>query len=174
MSSRKFTVAVLVAALVLTGCGASQDELLVNWDSAKASVEPDPRPSGRETLGPDTPPNYADNSRARRPGEMSPQDEEQARRKAADVGQALEKLRREGRISPSEVRTVLERLAGPAHLSVGQLLIGSPAVKAKGSTYGIWIGRTACVTGVVSGARAWANVNGHYPETRCMPPVMTR
>ncbi|MEO3978039.1 hypothetical protein [Streptomyces sp. CAU 1734] len=174
MSSRKFTVAVLVAGLALTGCGVSQDELLVKWDSAEASVEPGPRPAGRETPGPDTPPNHADNSRARLPGEMSPQDEEQGRRKAADVGQALEKLRREGRTGPSEVRPVLERLAGPAHLSVGQLPIGSPAVKANGSTYGIWIGRTAFVTGVVSSARAWANVNGHYPETRCMPPAMTQ
>lgn len=173
MPLRKFTITIAVTALAVTGCGTSTDDLFVNLNGANASVEPDPRTSSRATPGPDAPPNYADNSRARRPGEMSPQDETQARRTAGHIEQALEELRRNGRISPSQVRPVLERLAAPAQVSVEQLLIGTSMERAKGSTYGIWIGRTSCVTGVVSGSQTWANVNGHYPETGCMPPAPT-
>ncbi|MER5466093.1 hypothetical protein ABT010_36720 [Streptomyces sp. NPDC002668] len=94
-----------------------------------------------------------------------------ARQKATEVERALDELRRRGTISPAEVRPVLARLAAPARLSVGALLIGTGADKAEGSTYGIWIGETACVTGAVSKERVWADANGHYPETGCMPPA---
>ncbi|MFF3327002.1 hypothetical protein [Streptomyces sp. NPDC002889] len=174
MPTRKHTaVAIAAAAAVLTlaSCGKSTDDLFSNLNGTNSSSSHDTDPSGSDAPRSDAPPNYADNSRVRQPGEMSPQDEKRAGQKATEVQRALDELRRRGRISPAEVRPVLAQLAAPAHLSVEELLIGPGMDKAEGSTYGIWIGETACVTGAVSKDRVWAHANGHYPETGCLPPA---
>jgi hypothetical protein len=170
---RTFAAAVAAAALALAGCGKSTDDLFSNLNGTRSSGSHDTGTSAPATPGSDAPPNYADNTRVRQPGETSPRDEKPARQLATEVQRALDELRRRGEISPAEVRPVLAELAAPAHLSVGELLIGTAMDKVEGSTYGIWIGRTACVTGAVSKDRVWADVNGHYPETGCMPPPST-
>ncbi|MFE3184244.1 hypothetical protein ACFXKR_25740 [Streptomyces violascens] len=170
---RNFVLAATAAALALTGCGKSADDLFSNLNGHNP-----PRAQGSSaptTQAPssDTPPNYLDNNRARRPGEMTPEDESAARQKATAVKHALNELRMRGTISPADVGPVLTRIAGPSHLSVGDLLIGTAMTKTEGSDYGIWIGDTACVTGAVTKGRVWAEVNGHYPETGCVAPPAT-
>ncbi|MFD9818900.1 hypothetical protein [Streptomyces violascens] len=73
-----------------------------------------------------------------------------------------------GTINPADVRPVLTRIAGPSHLSVGDLLIGTAMTKTEGSDYGIWSGNTACITRAVTKNHVWVEVNGHYPETGCV------
>ncbi|WP_159398262.1 hypothetical protein [Streptomyces aureocirculatus] len=168
----KRTAAVAVALLTLAGCGESADDLFSNLNGDVSSGSHDTTAPGPDARS-DAPPNYADNNRTRHAGRMSPQDEKRAGRKAAEVERALNELRRRGRISPAEVRPVLAKLAAPGHLSVEDLLIGTGADKIPGSSYGIWVGRTACVTGAVSEDRVWADANGHYPETGCLSPAST-
>ncbi|MFI1395244.1 hypothetical protein [Streptomyces sp. NPDC020681] len=174
MTTRK-RIAVAAAATVLTlaGCGTSADDVFSNLNGTRAANSHDTNTPDPDAAGADAPPNYADNSRVRRAGEMSPQDEQSARQTATEVGRSLEELRRLGRISPSEVRPVLAQLAAPARFSVQKRLVGTGTDKAEVSTYGIWIGESACVTGAVSKDRVWADVNGHYPETGCLPPAST-
>ncbi|MGI5473102.1 hypothetical protein [Streptomyces sp. CA-132043] len=181
MSRRKHTGAVVTAAagvLLLAGCGLSGDELFSNLNGTGAShsqaTDTSDTTGTSETGAPrsDAPPNYADNNRVRIPGEMSPQDEKRAGQKATEVKRALEDLRRRGKISPAEVQPVLAELAASDPLSVtGSRSLWSD--KAGGSSYGIWIGKTACVTGTVSKDHVWASVNGHYLESGCLPPPPT-
>ncbi|MFI9025318.1 hypothetical protein [Streptomyces sp. NPDC053560] len=184
MPLRKHTAAAVTAAagvLLLAGCGLSEDELFSNLNGTGASHSQGADPSGTadtsETEAPrsDAPPNYADNNRVRIPGEMSPQDEKRAGQKAAEVKRVLEDLRRQGRISPAEVQPVLAELSASDPLSVTGLRSLSPDTvdKVRGSSYGIWIGKTACVTGAVSKDRVWAKANGHYLESGCLPPPPT-
>ncbi|WP_030607844.1 hypothetical protein [Streptomyces sclerotialus] len=175
MRMRKPTTAAVVAAagvLVLASCGISGDELFSNLNGTRASHARDTDTSGTQPPPADAPPNYADNSRVRQPGEMSAQDEKRARQKATEVKSALEDLRRRGEIDPSEVRPVIARLAGSASHSVTGIS-SLRAEKVDGSSYGIWIGDTACVTGAVNKDRVWADANGFYPESRCLPPAPT-
>ncbi|MFI8992859.1 hypothetical protein [Streptomyces sp. NPDC053542] len=173
---KRIAVAVAVAAvagvLLVASCGKSADDLFSNLNGTRASHSHDTDTSAAETPRADAPPNYADNNRVRQPGEMSPQDEKRAKQKATEVNQALEDLRRRGKVEPAEVRPVIARLAGSAHFSVRELS-SLRADKTEGSSYGIWIGDTACVTGAVNKDRVWADVNGHYPESRCLPPAPT-
>ncbi|MFF4185414.1 hypothetical protein ACFYZ9_19670 [Streptomyces sp. NPDC001691] len=167
---RNLVLAATAAALALTGCGKSADDLFSNLNGhnpprAHSSSSPTAQAPSSEA-----PPNYFDNNRASRPGEMTPQDESAARQKAAAVEHALNELRIRGTINPADVRPVLTRIADPSRLSVGDLLIGTALTKTEGSDYGIWIGDTACVTGAVTKDRVWAEVNGHYPETGCVAP----
>ncbi|MEU6114301.1 hypothetical protein ABZ840_07105 [Streptomyces sp. NPDC047117] len=174
-------VTAVAGVLLLAGCGLSGDELFSNLNGTGASHSQGTDTSGTtgttgtsETGAPwaDAPPNYADNNRVRIPGEMSPQDEKRAGQKAAEVKRALEDLRRRGKISPAEVQPVLAELAASDPLSVtGLRSLWSD--KARGSSYGIWIGKTACVTGAVSKDRVWADANGHYLESGCLPPPPT-
>ncbi|MEV0599881.1 hypothetical protein AB0I82_11375 [Streptomyces sp. NPDC050315] len=101
---------------------------------------------------------------------MKSQDEKRARQKTTEVKRALDDLRRRGKISPSEVQPVLARLAAPTRLSVTELN-STGTDKTEGSTYGIWIGDTACVTGAVSTDRVWVDVNGHYLGERLPAPA---
>lgn len=172
MALRKRTAAVAVAVFALAGCGKSTDDVFSNLNGTSSSGSPGttaPTPGTRS----DAPPNHADNNRVRHPGTMSPQDEKRARHKTRQVERALDELRRDGRVGPAEVRPVLAKLSAPAHLSVEKLLVGAGADTTRGSAYGIWIGRTACVTGAVTKDRVWAHANGHYPETGCTPPAPT-
>lgn len=167
---RNLVFAAAATALALTGCGKSADDLFSNLNGHNSPRAQGSSSSTTQAPNSDTPPNYPDNNRGRQPGEMAPEDESTARQKATAVEHALNDLRMRGTINPADVRPVLTRIAGPSHLSVGDLLIGTALTKTEGSNYGIWIGNTACVTGAVTKDRVWAEVNGHYPETGCVAP----
>jgi hypothetical protein len=69
------------------------------------------------------------------------------------------------------VREALAPLAAPDRLEVAERVTSGDENPVRGSVYGIWIGRTACVTGAVTAERVWSDVNGHFPETGCLPPA---
>ncbi|MEU4144832.1 hypothetical protein [Streptomyces parvulus] len=47
---------------------------------------------------------------------------------------------------------------------------GGGADRAAGSSYGVWIGGSARITGAVTEERVWVEVDGLHPETGCMSP----
>ncbi|MGW5942585.1 hypothetical protein ACWIG3_31855 [Streptomyces celluloflavus] len=73
---------------------------------------------------------------------MSPEGEAVAKRIAGAVGPGLERLRKQGRISPDEVRPPLEQAASGRRVEAGILLVGAANKKTDGTDYGIWVGRT--------------------------------
>ncbi|MEW2449382.1 hypothetical protein AB0896_17755 [Streptomyces parvulus] len=169
VSTRKPALVALAVAL-LTGCGQTADDLFSNLNGTGSQESTEAPASGAEAPRPDMPPNHADNQRARQPGEMSPGDEGRARRLAAEVKPALGELSRHGRTGPADVRTTLLRLAAPHRVTVDVLSRGRGADRAAGSSYAVWIGGSACLTGAVTEERVWAEVGGLYPETGCMSP----
>ncbi|MEU0676878.1 hypothetical protein ABZ330_29040 [Streptomyces sp. NPDC006172] len=173
MSIRKPAALAVVAVILLTGCGKSTDDLFSNLNVTQPSSPPDAGTAGQNGPGPDTPPNHADNNRARQPREMSPEDGSRAGQAAVDVEKALEELRRRGAISPAEVQPALARRAAPFPVTVADLALGTGTKAVEGSAVGVWIGETACVTGAITEDRVWTHVNGHHPETGCLPPAPT-
>lgn len=172
MTRRTRTAAVAVlCVLALTSCGKDVDDLFSNLNGTTSSDTSEHETPSSGTAGLDAPPFYGDNSRARRPDRPAPADEKQAREKVEDITQALEDLRRQHRTRPAQVREALAPLAAPAHLEVTERPTSGDESPAQGSMYGIWIGRTACVTGAVTAERVWSDVNGHFPETGCLPPA---
>ncbi|MEV0257266.1 hypothetical protein AB0H82_23805 [Streptomyces sp. NPDC050732] len=172
MSTWKPAAVTVIAVTLLTGCGQSADDLFSNLNGTHPTRRSDPGTPGTDLTHPETPPNYADNQRARRPGEMSPRDERRARQKATEIKRALGELRRRGRTSPAEVRAALTPLAAPAPVTVEDLS-AARANASEGSSYGVWLRGTACITGTITEDRVSAEVNGPYPETGCMPPAFT-
>lgn len=176
--SRPAVATVAVAAVLgLAGCGsqAANVPLTDNSSSAEEDAATDPTPAADPQAGAgDGAPHWAENHAGRAPGDMSPADEAAAKKKARQVERLLEDLRSKGRISPRQVRSELlglglaEKEVTVGELRQGNLLEGYKPVA--GADYGIWIGRTACVTGAVSKDRVWVDVDGHYPETGCMSP----
>ncbi|WP_130437090.1 hypothetical protein [Streptomyces sp. BK239] len=173
MSIRKPAALAVTALVLLTGCGKSADDLFSNLNGTQSSSPPDAGTAGPNGPGPDTPPNHADNTRARHPREMSPEDESRAGQTAVDVERALNELRRRGGIGPAEVRSTLARHAAPFSVTVAGLVPGTGDEAVEGSSFGVWVGKTACVTGAVTEDRVWTEVNGHHPETGCLPPAST-
>ncbi|WP_385625626.1 hypothetical protein PXH67_43840 (plasmid) [Streptomyces sp. P8-A8] len=172
MTRRTSTAAVAVLfVLALTSCGKGVDDLFSNLNGTTSSDTSEHETPSSDTAGPDAPPFYGDNSRARLPDRPAPADEKQAREKVKDITQPLEDLRRQHRTRPAQVREALAPLAAPAHLEVTERPTSGDESPAQGSMYGIWIGRTACLTGAVSAERVWSDVNGHFPETGCQPPA---
>ncbi|WP_394437714.1 hypothetical protein [Streptomyces sp. SGAir0957] len=161
-----------VAALATTGCSAV-DDLFSNLDPNPPNSAPPSTTAGAEPPAGDTPPNYADNNRARHPKSMSSRDRQEAERKARSIQHALQVQQQRGQITPEEIRPVLERLARPGRLDLSGRTVGTAQSPADGSDFGIFVGETACVTGAVSTTRIWIDVNGHYPETGCTAPPPT-
>ncbi|MEU0780650.1 hypothetical protein ABZ341_03615 [Streptomyces sp. NPDC006173] len=188
MSSRKRFPAVpaltaataLSAVLCLTGCGTHRP-------AAAPGGAPDrPSPVSSSAAAPSSPhaepdrgdsaPHNEENNVGRRPGEMTAEDRESARKQAAKVRPVLEKLRAEGRIGPDAVRPALAALGFPP----ADLRVQEPwsrwnvdhSEKVPGTLYGIRIGATACVSGMLDADQVWTEVTGPYPETGCVaPPV---
>ncbi|MEU9523318.1 hypothetical protein [Streptomyces sp. NPDC048224] len=162
------TFGAIIASLTLTGCG---DDLFSNMNgTAKANSAP---PTTAENRSPsaDSPPNYGDNSRVHRPGAMTRADEQAATSKAEDVRSALEEQQKRGSVSLTDVQPILEAVAAPGRVDVTNRTTGiSATVSADGSTFGIYVGESACITGAVTRTRIWINVNGHYAETGCIEP----
>ncbi len=168
-----FSVATALSVVGLAGCGKVQ---------AKGPENPNPpigsRPSGKASpsvgsrqVDPEVP-NYWDNNRYKWPQDISPDDEAVAKRIADAVKPRLERLREQGRISPDEVRPVLQQAAGGRRVVAEILLAGAADRKTDGTSYGIWVGETGCVTGAVNQQRIWVDVNGRYIEHGCLtPPV---
>ncbi|MFD4764458.1 hypothetical protein ACFWOJ_38340 [Streptomyces sp. NPDC058439] len=172
MTRRTSTVAVAVLCVLgVTSCGKNADDLFSNLNGTTSSDTSEHETPSGDTAGPDAPPFYGDNSRVRRPDRPDPADEKRAREKVKDVTQVLEDLRRQHRTRPAQVREALAPLAAPAHLEVIERPTSEDESPARGSMYGIWIGETACVTGAVTAERVWSDVNGHFPETGCLPPA---
>ncbi|MEW2165511.1 hypothetical protein AB0912_21315 [Streptomyces sp. NPDC007084] len=175
---------VLSAALCLTGCGTHRPAAAAGGTPnpsapasapASASASPPPSPHAEPDRG-DSAPHNAENNVGRRPGEMTPADKEAAVAGAAKVRPVLEKLRAEGRVDPDAVRPALAALGFPA----ADLRVQEPwsrwnvdhSEKVPGTLYGIRIGGTACVSGMVDAGQVWAEATGPYPETGCVaPPV---
>ncbi|MFF2098785.1 hypothetical protein [Streptomyces sp. NPDC058202] len=174
----------LSAVLCLSGCGTDRPA------AAPGGVPGSPSPAASPVSSPaatpasphaepdrgDSAPHNAENTIGRRPGEMTAADREAARKEAARVRPALEKLRTEGRIAPDAVRPALAALGFPP----ADLRVQAPwsrwnvdhAEKVPGTLYGIRIGATACVSGMLDAGQAWTEVTGPYPETGCVaPPV---
>ncbi|MER5276761.1 hypothetical protein ABT025_13505 [Streptomyces sp. NPDC002809] len=174
MTRRTRTASVtLLCVFALTSCGKSADDLFSNLNGTQSSDTSDHRAPAGGASPANEPPNYGDNSRATRPDRPSAADEQRAHEKADEIRAALQDLRRQHRIDPIQVRPVLARLAAPAHLAVEQRPGRSGQSPARGSVYGIWIGKSACLTGAVTQERVWTEINGHFPETGCLPPAAT-
>ncbi|MFD7107676.1 hypothetical protein [Streptomyces celluloflavus] len=65
-----------------------------------------------------------------------------AKRIAGAVGPGPERLRKQGRISPDEVRPLVEQVTGGRRVEAGIRLVGAANQKTDGTDYGIWVGRT--------------------------------
>ncbi|MER6624631.1 hypothetical protein [Streptomyces sp. NPDC000931] len=161
-------IGVVVATLALSGCG---DDLFSNMNGTrKANSEP-PSTAGTHPPSADSPPNYGDNSAARRPGAMAREDQQVATAEAQEVKAALKAQQQRGQISPEHLLPVLEDISAPWRVEVGNRTTGTAAtVPADGSVFGIYVGESACVSGAVSSSRIWVNVNGVFPETGCIEP----
>lgn len=166
------SAAVAVSVLGIAGCGALDDDNL--FKNLNPTVDSTPSAERSPSAGPrqvdPEVPNYWDNNRHKWPQDISPEDEAAAKRIASVVKPRLEQLRERGRISPGEVRPVLEQAAAGHHVEAGVLLVGAANRKTDGTDYGIWVGRTGCVTGAVNRERVWAHVNGRYIEHGCLTP----
>ncbi|GAA0611897.1 hypothetical protein [Streptomyces crystallinus] len=145
MSLRKFRLptAAAVTALVLTGCGKIQDDLFSNLNG--------------------TPRHASSSGEAPRPGPMSPSDEKVATFKAGEVKAELEKLRQQGKTRPDDVRPALQLLATQEYVDVHALNRGTG-----GSTFGIWLTKTACIAGDIDANTVTAEAHGYYPQTGCV------
>ncbi|MFD8685705.1 hypothetical protein [Streptomyces sp. NPDC059651] len=174
MTRRTRTASItLLCVFALTSCGKSADDLFSNLNGTQTSNESDRRTPSGDGTPVNEPPGHGDNNQALRPEPPTAADEERAHEKAEEIRSALEKLRRQNRIQPEQVRPALARLASPARLAVEPWSTHSGQESARGSVYGIWIGTSACVTGAITRERVWTDVNGHFPETGCLPPAPT-
>ncbi len=88
---------VIVAALALTGCG---DDLFSNMNGTRKANSTPPSATDSHSSAVDSPPNYGDNSRARRPGAMAREEQQKATAKAQEVKAALEAQQQRGQTSP--------------------------------------------------------------------------
>ncbi|MFG2811785.1 hypothetical protein [Streptomyces sp. NPDC048410] len=159
----------LVVSMTVGGC--SEDDLFSNLNGTHAANST-PR-SGAGQLSPDADalPNYGDNSSARRPRPMSATDEREALDKAKALRPVLEAQRKRGRVAPRDLRPVLEKL-GAGRVTIAERAAATSAAAAKGSTFGVFVGRTACLTGAVTEERVYLQVDGPFPDTGCLePPV---
>ncbi|MET7823077.1 MULTISPECIES: hypothetical protein [unclassified Streptomyces] len=178
-------LASLSAVLCLSGCGTDRPAAApggvpgspspVSSPASSSTASGSASPHAEPDRG-DSAPHNAENTIGRRPGEMTAADREAARKEAARVRPVLEKLRTEGRIAPDAVRPALAALGFPP----ADLRVQAPwsrwnvdhAEKVPGTLYGIRIGATACVSGMLDAGQAWTEVTGPYPETGCVaPPV---
>ncbi|MET9357000.1 hypothetical protein ABZY14_29040 [Streptomyces sp. NPDC006617] len=102
---------------------------------------------------------------------MAREDQQTATAKTQEVRAALEAQQQRGQTSPKQLLPVLEDIAAPWRVEVGNRTTGTTATTpADGSVFGIYVGKSACISGAVSRSRIWVNVNGHYPETGCTEP----
>ncbi|MFC0037846.1 hypothetical protein [Actinomadura rayongensis] len=164
---RAVRVLVLVLVLALAGCGTQH---------AGAPPPPSSSPPGGASpyVEPgvvDGAPHEGENGAPRRARAMSDADARAARRAVARVRPVLDRLRRDGRIAPDDVRAALLGLFPAAAVTVGPAQRRSAPTPPPGAEYGVRIGTTGCVTGAVAASRVWADANGLYPETGCLPPA---
>ncbi|WP_143674413.1 MULTISPECIES: hypothetical protein [Streptomyces] len=175
--ARRSALLAVTAVACLAACGTQKPGLgpAAPATSGSGSVSPGASPHAEPDRG-DSAPHNAENNIGRRAKDMSPADEAAAEEKAKQVKPLLEKLRGEGKISPKDVRPALASLGFRAE----DMRVQDPwsrwnvdhSEKVPGTAYGIWVGKTACISGVVSEDHVWTEVTGPYPETACIaPPV---
>ncbi|GGN74158.1 hypothetical protein GCM10011579_052960 [Streptomyces albiflavescens] len=167
----------VTAAACLAACGTQRPGAAPSVaPTSSAGSSPSPASPHAEPDRGDSAPHNAENNIGRMPGDMTPADEAAAKEKAEKIKPVLEKLRKQGRISPQDVRPALAGLGFRA----ADMRVQDPwsrwnvdhSEKVPGTFYGIWVGKTACISGAVSKDTVWVEVNGPYPETACIvPPV---
>ncbi|MFF4347609.1 hypothetical protein [Streptomyces sp. NPDC001530] len=169
------TVTAMTAVAGLAACGTQRPGAQPSQNTAAVSSSPPASPHAEPDRG-DSAPHNAENNIGRAPRDMTPADEAAAQEKAKKVEPVLEKLRKQGRISPDDVRPALAALGFRA----ADMRVQDPwsrwnvdhSEKVPGTMYGIWVGKTACISGMVGEDRVWTEVTGPYPETACItPPV---
>ncbi|MEV0119859.1 hypothetical protein AB0H77_42515 [Streptomyces sp. NPDC050844] len=183
-------------AALTAGCGEKPH------DSAAGAPPPSP-PSAGPSNSPspgaspyvepgvvDGAPHNGDNNAYRRPGDMTPADEEAAQAEAARMEPVLKQLHREKKWDPESVKAALTGKLGYEIRKVtsrGELLGGELDVQKmraryesendeyvtpEGASIGLYVGRHACVTAFVQPTNYGLKTNGPFPETGCMePPV---
>ncbi|GHC45633.1 hypothetical protein GCM10010308_75930 [Streptomyces vinaceusdrappus] len=161
-------IGVVAATLALTGCG---NDLFSNMNGTRKANSAPPSATDPHSPPADSPPNYGDNTAARRPEAMAREDQQAATARTQEVKAALRTQQQRGRISPELLLPVLEDIALPWRVEVSNRTTGTAATTpTDGSVFGIYVGETACISGAVSSSRIWVNVNGHFPETGCIEP----
>ncbi|MCT2592923.1 hypothetical protein LHJ74_23920 [Streptomyces sp. N2-109] len=175
-------MAVVVLAASLSGCavkrgeGERPEEGKGKGSPGASSTAVPPSPYVEPGVV-DGAPHHGDNNVARRPGQMTAADEKTARADVERIRPVLEKLRKQGRIDPEEVRPALLGLGFRAE----DTRVHPPRaewdndlmdwVEQPGAMYGVRVGGSACVTGLVNESQVSAGVNGPYPETGCLYPA---
>ncbi|MWA11799.1 hypothetical protein E5671_21885 [Streptomyces sp. BA2] len=186
--------ALLVGAAMasLTGCGDQPHDTTAE-SSARSRHSPSPSGSPSPGASPyvepgvvDGAPHNGDNNAYRRPGDMSPADEEAAQAEAARMAPVLKRLHQQKKWDPESVKAALTGKLGyeiRRSTSGGKLLGGELDVQEmhsryengeditpEGASIGLYVGDHACVTAFVQPTNYGVKTNGHFPETGCMEP----
>ncbi|MEV8022784.1 hypothetical protein AB0O76_42120 [Streptomyces sp. NPDC086554] len=181
-------------AALTAGCGEKQHGSAAgtpppSHPSAGPSNSPSPGASPYVEPGVvDGAPHNGDNNAYRRPGDMTPADEEAAQAEAARMEPVLKQLHREKKWDPESVKAALTGKLGyeiRKTTSRGKLLGGELDVQAmrsryesesdeyvtpEGASIGLYVGEHACVTAFVQPTNYGLKTNGPFPETGCMEP----
>ncbi|MFE0137444.1 hypothetical protein ACFWY6_38690 [Streptomyces sp. NPDC059037] len=189
-------IAAALAALT-AGCGEQQQhDTTAGTPGSSQSAGSSPTPSSPgaspyvEPGVVDGAPHNGDNNAYRRPGDMTPADEEAAQAEAARMEPVLKQLHREEKWDPEIVKAALTGKLGYEIRKVssrGKLLGGELDVQEmrsrydgendeyvtpEGASIGLYVGEHACVTAFVQPTNYGLKTNGPFPETGCMePPV---
>ncbi|MCX4666341.1 hypothetical protein OG453_06620 [Streptomyces sp. NBC_01381] len=181
------------ALAALTGCGEQRRDADTDAGAPSTSASASSSPGASPYVEPgvvDGAPHNGDNNAYRRPGDMTPADEEAAQAEAARMEPVLKQLHREKKWDPESVKDALTGKLGYEIRKVssrGKLLGGELDVQAmrqryegetdeyvtpEGASIGLYVGRHACVTAFVQPTNYGLKTNGPFPETGCMePPV---
>lgn len=194
-------LALLVSAAItsLTGCGEQRSDTTAagapttSSPSSSSSTSSSSSSSGSPGASPyvepgvvDGAPHNGDNNAYRRPGDMTPADEEAAQAEAARMKPVLKRLHEGKKWDPESVETALTDELGykiRRTTSSGKLLGGTLDVQEmrsryendeyvtpEGASIGLYVGEHACVTAFVQPTNYGVATNGHFPETGCMEP----
>ncbi|WP_180985572.1 hypothetical protein [Streptomyces sp. CB02959] len=191
----------LSAALSLTACGrqhvaadapnppGAPGHPTTAGPTATPTPTSTPTPSGTgpyvEPGSHDGAPHYGDNNAFRRPREMSPGGEEDARLEAARIEPVLKRLWQQRKWDPASVRAALvglgyeeERTGPKGERSGGNLAVrgmeprfeGDHYVTPEGTRIGLRVHPDACVTAFVQKTNYQVQTNGPYLESGCFEP----
>ncbi|MGW7079455.1 hypothetical protein [Streptomyces sp. NPDC054866] len=175
--------ALLVGAALASGCGEQRPGDTTAASTATSTSSPSPY---AEPGVVDGAPHNGDNNAYRRPGDMSPADEEAAQAEAARMKPVLKRLHQQKEWDPESVKAALTDKLGyevRRTTSGGKLLGGELDVQEmhsryengedvtpEGASIGLYVGDHACVTAFVQPTNYGVKTNGHFPETGCMEP----
>lgn len=184
--------ALLMGAALAAGCGEQRHDATAATATApgsSASPSGSPSPGASPYVEPgvvDGAPHNGDNNAYRRPGALSPADEEAAQAEAARMEPVLKRLHKAKKWDPESVKAALtdklgyeiRRTTGGGELLGGELDVremysryeNDEYVTPEGASIGLYVGEHACVTAFVQPANYGVKTNGPFPETGCMEP----